>query len=397
MSGLSSRINSCYRSSQDYSTHHNAKPGDLVLVQEQYNMLKPLILAVNAYVDNRYGRFSHNDILGQRLGRRIYSLTQSAEKHSAGFVHVLKPTPELWSQAMGHRTQIVYPHDAALISFLLDLRPGSVVVESGTGSGSATVAFARVVAPGKVHSYDFHRERAQAAEHDFRSLGIDNIVCVRGGVDVVKDGFVGLADASADAVFLDLPVPYEMGEEVRRVLCDDGAVCIFSPCIEQVQRSCQMLRSSGFHSIRTVTAPIKTYETREMVMDAPGFGNISIELESSSPSRKRARVGGSVQSGIEKTLRYRNRTAGAERLAVSSLDGEGRHIGRVIRPNVRVHSRPFSSMKGHTSYLTFARKCIDFNDPVRRTDATKIPSKNVNGAPVPVAIGASASQSCKLQ
>lgn len=346
----------------DEQSKEVARPGDLVIVQEQYNTLKPITLTAHQFFDNRYGRFAHDDILGQPLGRRQYSLTSSSGRQScAGFVHVLKPTPELWSQAMDHRTQIVYPHDAALISLLLDLRPGSVLVESGTGSGSASAAFARVVAPGTVYSFDFHSERASAAECDFKQLGIDHIVKVRGGVDVLHDGFIGVGDSVADAVFLDLPVPYEMGEEVYRVLRKDGTVCIFSPCIEQVQRSCSMLRSSGFHSIRTVTAPVKTYETREMVLDTPGFDDLSSKEESHrEPPCKRMRSSDDDKPVSEKMLRLRNRTAGAERMAIGSLDGDDRHLGRVIRPSIRLHSRPFSSMKGHTSYLTFARKCIGF-------------------------------------
>lgn len=372
-------------------SEYTAKDGDVVIIQEHYNTLKSLTLCPGKHIDNRYGRFSHDEIIGRPLGRRLYSnVASSGRQSSAGFIHVLKPTPELWSQAMDHRTQIVYPHDSALISLLLDLRPGSILVESGTGSGAASASFARVVAPGHVFSFDFHQQRADAARCDFQRLGIQDIVTVTGGVDVVKDGFIGVADSLADAVFLDLPTPYEMGTEVYRVLRSNGAVCLFSPCIEQVQKSCQMLRSSGFHSIRTVTCPVKTYETREMKLETPGFdelrqhtsdasnaptaslcpeivsdnAEISAHVAGTEPSAKRMRTNDGVKPVSEKALRLQSRTAGAERLAVSAMESEDYHIGRVIRPKVRLHSRPFPSMKGHTSYLTFARKCSNFVGPI---------------------------------
>lgn len=360
-----------------------ARAGDIVLIQEQYSSMKPVTLTAGAVVNNRFGRFPHDEIIGRRLGRRLYStsVSRTGRQSSRGFVHVLAPTPELWAMAMDHRTQIVYPHDSALISLLLELRPGATVIDCGTGSGAACAAFARVVAPGRVHSFDFHEERARAAGVEFARLGLDAIVDVRGGIDVVKDGFVGVPDARADAVFLDLPVPYAMGAELFRVLKRDGRVCLFSPCIEQVQRSCDMLRTGGFHSIRTVTATVKTHETREMKLQTPGFDDLVLEdtdllngvrvngrrcesLDAENdvqPAVKKARVlsGGAVVAS-EKPFRVRSRTAGAERLAVGAAEGEERHVGRVLRPSIRLHSRPFASMKGHTSYLTFAKKCGQF-------------------------------------
>lgn len=389
---------------QEEIDSHTAKDGAVVIIQEQYTSLKMLTLSTGKHVDNRFGRFSHDDVIGRPFGRRLYSrVATSGRQSSAGFVHVLKPTPELWSQAMDHRTQIVYPHDAALISLLLDLRPGSILVESGTGSGAASAAFARVVAPGRVFSFDFHQQRADAAERDFHRLGIHNVVTVTGGIDVVKDGFVGVCDDVADAVFLDLPMPYAMGPEVFRVLHSNGVVCLFSPCIEQVQKSCQMLRSSGFHSIRTVTAPVKTYETREMKLQTPGFdellqhkisspeSDICTDLAalkapalsvngtnvcSTQPCAKRVRTNDGALPISEKVLRLQNLTAGAERLAVSAIGGEDHHVGRVVRPNIHLHSRPFPTMKGHTSYLTFARKCSHFTT---KKDAVSIQNTiNVN-------------------
>ena len=46
-------------------------------------------------------------------------------------MHILYPTPELWTLVLPHRTQILYSRDISMVTMMLDLRPGSVVVESG--------------------------------------------------------------------------------------------------------------------------------------------------------------------------------------------------------------------------------------------------------------------------
>lgn len=345
-----------------------ARDGTLMIVQEKYDALLPAHLMSGQHLNNRFGRFSHDDLVGKPLGRRWEAVSHpgpgSGSQQCAGFVHALAPTPELWSMAMHHRTQIVYPHDTAIIALYLELRPGCVIVEAGTGSGSASVAFARAVAPsGKVFSFEFHEARAAAAETDFEKLGISAVVKVSHGVNVVNEGFTGVPDGSADAVFLDLPAPYLVVDEIARVLKPNGTVCMFSPCIEQAQRSCDKFRERNFHSVRTITAPVRTYETRECPLEPSGFEKLQghtpecemrNEIESDEQrAKKRKRVDSGLNGGPQLSC-----LMGTVQSAVLENDEDGRigHLGRVARVGTGLISKPFSFMKGHTSFLTFARR-----------------------------------------
>lgn len=50
----------------------------------------------------------------------------------------------------------------------LEIGPGSVVCEAGTGSGSLSHAILRAIGPtGKLHTFDFHKERVKVANVAF--------------------------------------------------------------------------------------------------------------------------------------------------------------------------------------------------------------------------------------
>ena len=67
------------------------------------------------------------------------------------------------------RTQIVNEMDASIINLKLDVHPGCVVVESGTGSGCMTLSLARAVYPnGHVHTFEYNGVRAEKAREEFK-------------------------------------------------------------------------------------------------------------------------------------------------------------------------------------------------------------------------------------
>ena len=154
-------------------------------------------------------------------------------------MHLLAPTPELWTLVLRHRTQILYVADISLVCMHLDLRPGSVVLESGTGSGSLTHGLARAVAPtGHVHTFEFHALRAEEARKEFAAHNLEKLITVALR-NIEEKGFPEELAGKADGVFLDLPGPWKVVPSAAQCLRPDGKFCAFSPCIEQVSRQLQ--------------------------------------------------------------------------------------------------------------------------------------------------------------
>ena len=217
------------------------------------------------------------------------------------------------------------------IYFQLELKPGSVVVESGTGSGSLSHAFARTIAPaGHLHTFDFHQERADKARKEFEEHSLDKNVTVRHR-DVCADGFE--LENAADAVFLDLPHPWEVVKHARNALRSRGGrVCSFSPCIEQVQRTCLALKEAGFTELSTLECLNREFQVRKITL--PVFDP---ELDPLAESKKRRAEEEEEEKVGEKRKRRdgeRDKTEGKETQFVTGL--------------------PLTNMAGHTGYLTFA-------------------------------------------
>ncbi|KAI9698094.1 MAG: tRNA (adenine-N(1)-)-methyltransferase catalytic subunit trm61 [Bogoriella megaspora] len=184
---------------------------------------------------------------------------QKGERHprqhvaaDSGFAHLVPPTPEVWTRALRHRTQVVYTPDYSYILERLRVRPGDRIIEAGAGSGSFTHAATRAVFNGypslqvlesnqekkdvvmtdaeqtdvqqkeegarklkrygKVYSFEFHEPRFVSLGKDIKDHGLQSIVHLTHR-DVYEDGFcvedaLELTAPSANAIFLDLPAPW---------------------------------------------------------------------------------------------------------------------------------------------------------------------------------------------
>lgn len=131
--------------------------GDTVIVYERHDSMRAVKVTPGSDLQNRFGLFKHSDWIGKPFGSKVFS-------NKRGFVFLLAPTPELWTLVLSHRTQILYLPDISFLISYLEIVPGCVVLESGTGSGSLSTSLARAVAPsGHVFTFDFHEQRASSA------------------------------------------------------------------------------------------------------------------------------------------------------------------------------------------------------------------------------------------
>ena len=81
------------------------------------------------------------------------------------------------------------PHMVAIMSDLLDIRPGMKILEVGGGSGYHAAVLAALTGPqGRVYSVERMADLAAAARRNLQAAGIENVTVVEG------DGSLGLPE-----------------------------------------------------------------------------------------------------------------------------------------------------------------------------------------------------------
>jgi tRNA (adenine57-N1/adenine58-N1)-methyltransferase len=182
-----------------------------------------------------------DDLIGKEYGTRT---TSSMEVE---FV-ALKPTLRDHVFKMFRRTQITYPKDIALIVMFSGVGPGSRVVEAGTGTGALTSALAFYVKPtGRVYSYEVRKEFIKTALKNLERAGLSDHVDVKN-----EDVTQGIDEKNVDAVVLDMATPWLIVPHAYVALKGSGALVSFSPTIDQVVKTVEALKESGFVDVRTV-------------------------------------------------------------------------------------------------------------------------------------------------
>lgn len=236
---------------------------------------------------------------------------------------------------------------------------------------------------------------------DFANNKLSSLITVRER-NVVENGFP-MVEGGCNAVFLDLPAPWAVVESSHNALKHGGRVCSFSPCIEQVQRTCLEMDRLGFSEISTVEILLRSFEVqshqtfttpkfpqqqprRERNFNATGAAAgaavtgaaptaatpATTTTTTGSESRKRPleeTVGAApsdateaADAAPEKKAKLEDGTALATPAAAEVAPPAAAAptptptpaVAKVQPPLTLVTTKPYQLMRGHTGYLTFA-------------------------------------------
>lgn len=171
---------------------------------------------------------------------------------------IVKPNVNDFIDLMDRRCSILIQKDIGSVLAHTGLGAGDRVVDAGTGAGAIALNFWNVVgSEGKVYTYEIREDFAEVAKKNIENFGITNIEVKN------KDIKEGIDEDNLDLIFLDLPKPFEIFEDVYDSLKVGGWLTVYAPYIDQAEVSYRIAKKLGFYNIDIIEILERGLEVRQ--------------------------------------------------------------------------------------------------------------------------------------
>lgn len=226
----------------------HAGEGDLVELVGLKHKRFIIQLKTGGELQTHRGVLKHDDLIGREWGSQVFS-------HLGNPFFLLPPVLGDLLLETPRNTQIMYPKDIGFILMQMGISPSQHVLEAGSGSGALTIALATAVGTeGRVISYEVRPEMQRLAVKNITRLNLQERVAFKLGD--IADGF---DERNVDALFLDVPNPYDYIAQVRAALKCGGCFGSILPTANQVTKLLVALRQNDFAFIEVCEVLLRYY------------------------------------------------------------------------------------------------------------------------------------------
>lgn len=232
------------------ATSSHARDGDIAQLVGLRHKHFIITLKEGAKFETHRGVLRHNELIGQAWGTQVFS-------HMGAPFFLLQPSLADLLNDLPRTTQILYPKDIGFILVTMGVGPGKKVVEAGSGSGSMTIALSYAVGQeGRVISYEQKPDNQNLARKNIERVGLASRVDFKLGD--IQNGF---DETDADALFLDLPNPFDYIPQARAALKPGAYFCSLLPTFNQVEKLLIALRLNHFAFVDVCELLLRHYQS----------------------------------------------------------------------------------------------------------------------------------------
>ncbi|HNR46230.1 MAG TPA: tRNA (adenine-N1)-methyltransferase [Anaerolineaceae bacterium] len=230
-----------------HGTHAN--DGDLAELVGLRHKRFILKLEAGAAFHTHRGIVYHDTLIGKPWGSQVFS-------HNGAPFFLLQPSLADLLRELPRSSQILYPKEIGFILVTMGIGEGQHILEAGTGSGALTSAFAfNVGKAGHITSYDVREDMQNTAARNLDRLGLRERVTLK--QRNIEEGF---DETGVDALFLDVPNPYDYIAQARSALKAGGFFGSILPTVNQVEKLLVALRQNDFAFIEVCEILLRYYK-----------------------------------------------------------------------------------------------------------------------------------------
>ena len=218
----------------------NPKKGDSYMIK----------VTPGASFGTHFAQINHDELLYHEFGEGVRT-------EKGDLYYMLRPSLGDYTRHIRRQTQIIFPKDAGYIIQHLNIFPGCTYVECGTGSGSLCCTVANFVGDtGKVCTYDRRAEFSELARKNAERWGVAHRI--EFNVRELEEGF---KERDADAVYIDIPKPWEHIDKAYEALKAGCHLGILVPTVNQIALTLEALEKFNFVDIRVCEIMLRDYKT----------------------------------------------------------------------------------------------------------------------------------------
>jgi tRNA (adenine57-N1/adenine58-N1)-methyltransferase len=155
--------------------------------------------------------------------------------------------------------QVILPKDAALLLSYTGIRPDSLVVDAGTGSGYLAIFLANYISKGTIVTYEKNKRFVKIAKENIKNSGLTNIRLKQ------KDVTKGIDEKNVDLVVLDLQDIKKVIKHAYNSLKVGGWLVVYSPTIEKLIEVIKEVRRVGFFEANTVENIVREWQAERTI------------------------------------------------------------------------------------------------------------------------------------